>query len=382
MLTHYEESLACAQGALPDRMLATLIENGAITGANQANIGPASLDLTFSEEAYLVPGLRMLAIGETVREMLRSRKAIRHDLNQPMWRGASYLVRLNEYLAFPSHVYGFSNPRSKTGRHDILARMMADRVESFDSAAPYGYSGELWVAVSPNSFPVIIPAGSSVNQLRCFTRDTRLNRDEIFREYRRIPLLYGPERKPIPLENLRSGIGEGDSLILTLDLFASKEGNMVSGWECRGTDHVLDYRKGKGGYRERIEDFFVPIRVHDDETELKPESFYILTSREPVLVPPWLACEMIEMDSRYGEFRAHYAGFIDPGWGYGKFGSERGRQLTLEVRTLGRSVTLRHGQPIARIRFERMATVPAVLYDEKISDFTKQHGPQLSSFFM
>jgi len=382
MFPKFQELLASARGALPDHMIEGLINTEAILGAEGRVPGPASLDLTFSEEAYLVPGLRMLAPGETVREMLSSRNATAHDLSQPMWRGASYLVRLNESLKLPPSVYGFSNPRSKTGRNDILARMMADRVESFDSASPRGYAGELWVAVSPNSFPVIIPVGSSVNQLRFFTRDTRLSRNEIFRVYRTIPLLYSPDGEPIPPEGLRPGIGEGDSLILTLDLFAKKGGETIAGWECRGTDHVLDYRRGRGGYTDRVEDFFSPIRVRAGEFEAKPESFYILSCQERVMVPPWLACEMVEMDPRYGEFRAHYAGFIDPGWGYGMLGSARGRQLTLEIRTLGRSVTLRHGQPIARIRFEFMAAIPLVLYDDKPSDFTAQHGPQLSSFFM
>lgn len=382
MLTEFQEMLASARGALPDRMISALIDNEAIRGADKALIGPASLDLTFSEEAYMVPGLRMLAPKETVRAMLESRRAIPHDLTQPMWRGASYLVRLNETLCLPTSVYGFSNPRSKTGRNDILARMMADWVESFDTAAPKGYRGEIWVAVSPNSFPVIIPAGSAISQLRCFTCDTRLDRREILRLYSSLPLLYDPEGEPIPIEELLIGIGEGDSLILTLDLCAKKAGEEIPGWECRGTEHVLDYRLGKGGYKEKIDEFFSPVRVVNGELELKPESFYILTTRERVMVPPWLACEMVEMDPRYGEFRAHYAGFIDPGWGYGKLGSARGRQLTLEVRTLGRSVTLKHGQPIARIRFEHMAAIPSVLYDEKVSDFTTQHGPQLSSFFM
>lgn len=371
--------LACYEGALPRQILKELVRQGMISDVTEKSIGPASVDLTLSDVCYRVSEFPILAQGERIQDLVNAREwCTPHNLSDPLEVGRTYLAKLNQRLRLPDSVYGFSNPRSKSGRHDLLVRMLADGVPCFDSATPGGYIGDLWVLVSPSSFPVIIPPGEAVNQLRLFNRDTRLSRKEIKREYtKKIPLLYDHAGEQIPFDSLHQGIGEGDSLILTLEL----DGD-IAGWECRGTEKILDYRRGKGFYKSHVSQFFTPI-PSTKEMELRPDSFYILTTREHVLVPPWLACEMVAMDERYGEFRSHYAGYIDPGWGFGQNGEVHGRQLTLEVRPFGRPMVLRNHQPIARIKFERVAGVPDMHYDsaEKGSDFKGQQGPQLSSYF-
>ena len=165
------------------------------------------------------------------------------------------------------------------------------------------------------------------------------------------------------------------SVIQTLDL-AGKEGDVV-GYVGIKSDKVLDL--GKINFYD-FKDFFEPIKKQGDFIYLKKDEFYILSTREAVRVPPELACEMVSMDDRSGEFRSHYAGFIDPGWGWGKTGEEQGRPLTLEVRPF-EDIIVRDNQPIAKIKFERMSAVPEIVYDGIPSNYSKQSGPKLGKNF-
>ena len=163
-----------------------------------------------------------------------------------------------------------------------------------------------------------------------------------------------------------------NSIILTLDL---ADENL--GFEGIRSDDVLDL--SKVNFYERNK-FFKPIKKKGDYVYLKKGSFYILSTHEAVRVPPDLACEMVSMDERSGEFRSHYAGFIDPGWGWGKGGEGKGRPFTLEVRPF-EDIIVRQGQPIAKIRFERMAETPEIIYDSMPSNYIKQSGPRLAKHF-
>ena len=185
-------------------------------------------------------------------------------------------------------------------------------------------------------------------------------------------LVWSREKgEPYFFKDMRKTDSDG-SFILTLDLKTD-----VIGYQSKESDTVLDM-SFVGGYDP--EEFFEEISLSQEYLKLKKDKFYILSTKEAVRVPPELSCEMIPVDERSGEFRSHYAGFIDPGWGWGKDGSGVGRPLTLEIRPF-EDLILRHGQPVAKIRYEHMADIPETHYDSIDSNYLNQSGPKLSKHF-
>lgn len=363
---------SASYGALPDQTIQEMIDSGCIRGTESVNVRPASLDLTFSDEVYKVDAIFQPRASETVREVLDLVKKQKHPVDEPFQPGEMYIARLNESLALPESVYAFCNPKSTTGRLDIHIRLIADYVSRYDTVHPVGWSGELWVSIVPKTFPILADAGASLNQLRFFNRDTRLSQLELELAVGRDKLLWNMEGtesfaySDIPVRD------DDGSLLLSLDGMSE-----VIGYRgIRGTTPVDLARVGEYS----ADDFFEPITPNNGYVHLEQGEFYILSTREGVRVPPDLACEMLPMDERSGEFRSHYAGFIDPGWGYGVDGVGSGRPLTLEVRPF-EDLVARDGQPIAKIRFERTAGVPQSVYDEINSNYSVQAGPRLAKQF-
>ncbi len=353
-------------------MISDLMDGEAIIGADSANVRPASLDLSLSDEVYRVDGIFQPRPNETVRQVLDLVTKEKHSLDKPMERGRMYIARLNEVLNLPETIYGFCNPKSTSGRLDIHIRLMADGVPRYDSVTPAGFTGELWVSIAPKTFPVIAKPGLSLNQLRFFNDDTRLDRRELELAVKRYGLIWSQKKdQPLAYDDLFIRDND-DSLILRLDGRKELVGYRgISGSEPVDLSRVGEYPP---------EQFFEPVHKQDGYIHLKQNEFYILSTREAVKVPPELACEMAPMDERSGEFRSHYAGFIDPGWGYGAAGEARGRPLTLEVRPF-EDLIARDKQPIAKIRFEYVTEVSAENYDLMNSNYNRQSGPKLAKQF-
>lgn len=359
-------------GALPSQMIHEMIAAGFIKNVKTENVRPSSLDLTLSNEIYETEGIFQPKKNETVEQVLAKIKKKKYSLNRPLRRDKVYLVRLRERLDLPNAVYGFCNPKSTSGRIDVHVRLLADFVSRYDSIGR-GFSGALWISVIPRTFGVKLYEGLSLNQIRFFNIDTRLSDLELEMAMARYKLLWRKNRRPYAYDDLT--IKDRDnSLILTLDLE-----NKELGFEAleNVSDDVIDLSK-IGFYDSRK--FFRPVRKIGNYLKLKKGSFYILSTHEAVRVPPNLACEMVTMDERSGDFRSHYAGFIDPGWGWGKGGEGVGRPLTLEVRPF-EDLIVRQGQPIAKIRFERVAEIPDCIYDTLDSNYIVQSGPRLSKHF-
>ena len=359
-------------GALSSQEIEDLMDQGAIIGAKKENISPASLDLTISHEGYRVEGVFLPKIGEAVRDILKLTEVFPHDFGNPLEKDVTYLFLLNEKLSLPKDIYGYCNPKSTTGRNDVHVRVLADGVPRYDAVTPKGFRGELWVAVTPKSFPIKLAKGVPLSQLRLFNKDTRLTEEECKDAFETHGLLWSPDGEKYSYEEIKIRDNDG-SIILTLDLSQD-----IVGYECRGSNKVLDFSKGTQSHDPT--DFFERIHTDKKRIHLKKGNFYILSSCEFVRVPSDLACEMAPMDERSGEFRSHYAGFIDPGWGWGKDGEGRGRPLTLEVRPFD-DIVMRHGQPIGKIKFERTTQIPKILYDLKTSNYLVQTGPKLSKHF-
>ncbi|MEZ4200543.1 MAG: 2'-deoxycytidine 5'-triphosphate deaminase [Candidatus Paceibacterota bacterium] len=361
------------KGALPSQTLEELIRAGFIKGSHAENISPASLDLSLSAELYEIKGLLLPRRGDTIRDLLPLMEAVPHDISAPLAQGHMYLARLNESLELPSQVYGYCNPKSSTGRLDMHVRVLADGVPRYDSVTPKGFTGELWAAIHPKSFAIAVHEGTPLTQLRLFTGDTRLSELELEVAVKEHKLVWHEtEDRPLTYPELLTHDQDG-ALILTAMI-----GKGVCGYVCTTSpDQVLDV-KNVGGYK--AEEFFAPVYAEDGVLKLERDKFYILSGAERVRIPPTLASEMVPMDERSGDFRSHYAGFLDPGWGWGSDGTAHGRPFTLEVRPF-EDLVVRKDQPIAKIKFEKMAAEPSIHYDTKQSNYLQQSGPKLGKQF-
>lgn len=351
-------------GALPDRTLLEMIDSGFIKGASLDNVNPASLDLSLSDEVYEVEAIFQPLPGETIKELLSHLKYQKHDLVKPLEKDKVYLARLNESVNLPHNVYGYCNPKSTTGRNDTHVRVIADGVSRYDTVPTgAGKTLDLWIIINPKSYAIVLSAGQPLSQLRLFNRDTRFTETDLEIFLGREALAYDRSGKALSYQDLKITDHDG-SIILTLDL-----DSQVVGYECLADISTsVDFTKIN---HHQAEDFFKALPGgQNDLISLKKDRFYLLSTAEAVCVPETLACEMVPMDERSGEFRSHYAGFIDPGWGMA--GRGKGRPLTLEVRPF-EDMVIRRGQPIAKIKFERVAGLPDRHYDAvETSNYVKQ----------
>lgn len=360
------------RGALPAQTITELMKSGCIKGAQQEHVSPASLDLTLSSELYEISGLILPQAGESISDLRSLMGATAADISSPLVPGKLYLAKLNETLELPSQVYGYCNPKSSTGRLDMHVRVLADGVPRYDSVTPKGFMGELWVAIATKSFSVLLHEGTPLTQLRLFTGDTRFTELDLELALRDGLVWHPTEDTQLLYKDIVTNDQDG-AVVLT----ALIEDGM-SGYECIATpDQVIDVAN-VGGYEGS--DFFKPLKLIDGALRLERDKFYILSGAERVRIPPTLASEMVPMDERSGDFRSHYAGFLDPGWGWGSEGEEKGRPFTLEVRPF-EDLVVRKGQPIAKIKFERMAEEPSFHYDTKASNYLNQSGPKLGKQF-
>lgn len=360
-----KEALMERYGVLPMQMLAELMALGDIEGVTPRYLNPASIDLPLSEEAYRMQSGFLIPPGLTVREFFPRVGATPHDLKHPLEVGVPYLIRVDGAWRLPDGIHGRVNPKSSTGRIFLSARIVADRVSVYDKLTA-GWSGEMWVLVRPEYFPVRISPGIALSQVRLFEGHTPpLGRLELDFATRRTGLLFDEDKRRI-----RKPEQDGESLFLSVLVGE----NM--GWECRGSRRILNL----AGTGQDPADFFEPVISRDGALSLRKGSAYILATRERVMVPPAFSAELRATDPQFGEFRVHSAGFIDPGWGCGADGNACGRPITLEV-TAHEDLYLLSGQNVACIQYERMLEVPDIPYDEGGANYGSQDGPALAKFF-
>lgn len=357
------------EGALSARLIKEMMPKY-ISPELESSINQASIDLPITEEVYRLEHVFLPQQGEKVRDILKLVKHNVHDLEKELLRDHTYIVRLKGPTNLPQSLYGYANPKSSTGRIDTHVRLIADGVARYD-CVPKGWGGELWLFIQPKSFHLKIKLGMSFNQLRFFTRDTRFSEAELELAMAKHKLMWWPQKdKEIPYEEVKISDRDG-GLILLLDLESD-----IIGYKGIKTGTPLDLSRTDNDPKEFFEKIDCP---KSGMVKLLRDEFYILSTNERVRVPTSLACEMVPMDERAGEFRSHYAGFIDPGWGYGTKGETYGRQLTLEVRPF-EDIVVRKGQPIAKIRFEHMVE-ETITYDGSGSNYVTQVGPTLGKFF-
>jgi dCTP deaminase len=338
-----------------------------------SQLQPASLDLRISKEAYRLRASFLPGRGRSVRERLQSLNAEPISLagkGTVLEKGIVYVARLMERLDLRPNLSGAANPKSSTGRLDIFTRLIVDGAEAFDEV-PLDYRGELWLEISPRSFSVRIKAGTKLNQVRFRSRHPQqkekytftLTDSEIRMRHRDRPLVDGPL-------DLREGV------VLRADLGGL--GEQIVGYRAIKNSDVIDVNRVRG---YATEDYWEPILARADRRLiLDPDEFYILASREKVQVPADLACEMAPIDPAIGEFRVHYAGFFDPGFGQGDDGKPTSRAV-LEVRSRDVPFLLEDGQPVGRLVYEKLAGPAEELYGQSEASHYQHQGLKLSKHF-
>ena len=343
-----------------------MIESGAIAAEIpfvEGQVQPASLDLRLGPVAYRVRASFLAGQGRTVAERLEEFEMHRIDLSggAVLEKGCVYLVPLMERLTLPTGVQAVANAKSSTGRLDLLTRAVSDGGTEFDRIAP-GYQGPLYAEICPRSFSVLVRPGMRLNQIRFRAGQAVLDDAELRALHDQSPLVDGEAV-------IESGLG----FSVDLDL----AGSDLVGWRAKPHTGVIDLDR-IGHYSAR--EFWEDVRSDRGCIILDPGAFYILVSREAVHIPPDYAAEMAPYLAMVGEFRVHYAGFFDPGFGHGPAGG-KGSRGVLEVRCHEAPFVLEHGQVVGRLVYERMSEAPTQLYGAGIASNYQGQGLKLSKHF-
>ena len=356
-------------GILPGQEIRALEAAGAIVAEHPFDpdqVQPASLDLRLGATAYRIRASFLAGPGVPVDAKLAPLTLHAIDLTQGavLETGCVYLVPLQESLALPADLSATANPKSSTGRLDVFTRVVVDGGRAFDTV-PAGYHGPLYAEISPRTFPVLVRAGSRLSQMR-FRRGTALIGDA------ELKALHARERLVEPGEPVI-----GDGLHVSIDLIGAGDGAPI-GYRAKRHTGVVDI-DAKAACD--VLDYWEPLDIRGaGSLILDPDEFYILVSREAVHVPPSVAAEMVPIDPLVGEFRVHYAGFFDPGFGHAASGG-RGARAVLEVRSREVPFILDHGQVVGRLVYERMTARPETLYGEGIGSNYQAQGLKLSKHF-
>ena len=353
-------------GVLPSQQIEAMVRSGAITSdvpVDAAQVQPASLDLRLGNVAYRVRASFLAGSGAKVADRLAEFEMHRVDLTDGavLEKGCVYVVPLMERLRLPDGVQAVANAKSSTGRLDLLTRTITDGGTEFDRIAE-GYDGPLYAEICPRSFSVLVKPGMRLNQIRFRAGQAVLDDAELRRLHEAVTLVNGPAV-------IDNGLG------FSVDL--RPEGTDLVGYRAKPHTGVIDLDR-IGGYRPA--DYWEEVRTTEGRIILDPGAFYILVSREAVHIPPEHAAEMAPYLAMVGEFRVHYAGFFDPGFGHSEVGGAGSRGV-LEVRCHEAPFVLEHGQIVGRLVYERMAERPAQLYGAGIASNYQGQGLKLSKHF-
>jgi dCTP deaminase len=353
-------------GILPSHVLKRLIAAGREVTASQdfteAQIQPASIDLRLGRVAWRVRASFLPGPDATVEEKLPAVFMHEIDLTKGavLETGCVYIVPLLERAAFSARISGVANPKSSTGRIDVFTRLITDRTQSFDRVEA-GYNGPLYAEISPRTFPVLVRMGSRLNQLRVRHGSPQFTDTQIRRLHEIAPLVDGEP-------NIDNG------LALSIDL----KGEGRIGWRAKRHTGLIDVDKADALDPYLFWDSIAANKA--GRIVLDPDEFYILASRERVAIPFDHAAEMVPFNPLVGEFRVHYAGFFDPGFGF-EPGAPPSAKGVLEVRSREVPFILEHGQIIGRLVFERLTDPPPQAYGQGIGSNYQRQALKLSKHF-
>jgi len=353
-------------GVLPSQTLTAMIGTGEITAdpaIDPAQVQPASVDLRLGTVAYRVRASFLAGAARKVADRLPEFQMHAVDLTQGavLEKGCVYVVPLMEALALPRDIQAVANAKSSTGRLDLLTRLITDNSVEFDRIAP-GYHGPLYAEICPRSFSVLARPGMRLNQIRFRRGNAKLDDAALSRLNAETPLVDG-------VAQIDDGLG------FSVDLRPTS-GNLV-GYRAKPHTGVIDL-DCINTYDSA--DFWEELHTDNGQIILDPGAFYILVSNEAVHIPPQYAAEMAPYVAMVGEFRVHYAGFFDPGFGNADAGGAGSRGV-LEVRCHEAPFVLEHGQSVGRLVYEKMTEAPDTLYGAGIASNYQGQGLKLSKHF-
>jgi dCTP deaminase len=373
---------AHSTGLLPAQHLRGLIEHSreirATLPIEAAQIQPASLDLRLGGMAYRVRASFLPGEGALVQDKIDAFAMHRFELTEAgavLEKGCVYIVELIESLCLKKRTSAIANPKSSIGRIDVFTRLITDHGIEFDRV-PANYHGPLFAEISPRTFSILVRKGDRLNQIR-IKRGTPLSSDDAMRRLNERELLLEPGLEP---DEIRRGVP------ITVDIAGRGEGTLI-GYRARKHAGLIDLRKVRH-YAPR--DFWHPLHASPERgLVLDPDEFYILASKEAIRVPADHAAEMLAYDPTMGEFRVHYAGFFDPGFGHPEGGGApesggaggEGTRAVLEVRSHEVPFVLEDGQRVGRLIYERLIARPDRLYGAGIGSSYQRQGLALSKHF-
>jgi len=329
---------------------------------NDNQIQPASLDLTLSNECYEVK-YSFLCPQTKVRNKLKDMiiKKINLDKHYLFEINKTYIVKLNENLNLKNNIFGHCNPKSSTGRLDIFCRTIVDYADEYEKI-PKNYKGEIFLEVTSRSFNILLKSGDKLNQLRLIYNNHLYYLDSELEELHDKDKIVFEKNNNIKIDN---------GLKISVNLENSKDPVAY----CAKLDAPkIDFSKIN---HHRIYDFWQPIFGESNSIIIEKNRFYILRSKEKIKIPPFLAGEMIPYDTGIGDFRAHYAGFFDPG-----FGDPNGSYAVLEVKTNELPFLLEDRQTIARIKYEKLNKKSNIVYGSKLNSNYQNQKLKLSKHFI
>jgi dCTP deaminase len=367
-------------GLLPSQLLREAVAQGreilSPLPIDDDQIQPASLDLRLGEVAYRVRASFLPGARARVRDKLDLLAMHRIDLSggAVLEKDCVYIVPLCEYVALRSRTSAFANPKSSIGRLDVFARVITDHGAEFDRIRE-GYKGPLYAEISPRSFSILVRSGSSLVQLRIRRGSPAFSDTALRRLHEEVGLVEAPPGTLAAREAIRDG------LAFTVDV-AGDTADGVVGYKARRHTDLIDVDQ-VDHYEPR--DFWEPVFAHRGPggpggIVLDPHDFYILASREAVVVPPDHAAEMLPYHTFVGEFRVHFAGFFDPGFGTSETGGT-GSRAVLEVRSHEVPFLIEDGQVLGRLVYERLIARPDKLYGRAIGSSYQSQGLALSKHF-
>jgi len=370
-----EDALSLKSGILPAQWIERIYDRGQIGGQplKEGQIQPASLDLRLGKTAYKIHASFLPGRGYSVEQKIERLTSYKMDLSTPQFltRGAVYLVEIEETFKLGSTISGVANPKSSTGRLDVFTRVVADQSDTFDIIPP-GYEGRLWAEVSPRTFDVMVRRGTRLSQIRFRRRTSGQHPHATFRlDDRMLEALHNRVRLTDETPIIRQGLN------LRVNLRRDNGSNVIA-YRAKRHTNFIDMEKIN---HYEIEDFWDPIEPsREGNLLLDPGEFYILASKEKLHIPIDHAAEMVAVDPVMGEFRVHYAGFFDPG--FGRTAQEGpGSKAVLEVRTYDIPFFLEDGQTIGRLAFENLTEAPSAAYGEQIASNYQGQRLKLSKHF-
>jgi len=365
------DDAARSTGILPSQELEYLVKASREIAGRESiednQFQPASLDLRLGPVAYRVRASFLPGRNARVVDRLKDLEMHQMDISDGavLERGCVYIVPLIEFLSLKKRTFAMGNPKSSIGRLDVFTRLITDYGTEFDRVRE-GYSGPLYAEVSPRTFSVLVRKGSRLNQIR-IRRGSPSTGNETLRRLQEEHQLVDS----ITTEEIRDGVP------VSMDLVGDRSGGVI-GYKAKSHAGLIDVDRVK---HYDAYDFWEPVPApRKGGLVLDPADFYILGSRESVKVPPMLAAEMVAYDTLVGEFRVHYAGFFDPGFGDPQAGGQ-GSRAVLEVRSYEVPFVIEHGQVVGRLVYERLTAPPKKLYGSDLNSSYQRQGIALSKHF-